>query len=36
VTEALRRYLQDAERGDFPLHLASVDDRMPPDPVPDL
>jgi len=36
VAEALRRYVKDAAAGQFPLHLASVDDRMPPDPVPDL
>jgi hypothetical protein len=36
VAEALRRYVKDAVGGQFPLHLASVDDRMPPEPVPDL
>jgi ADP-ribose pyrophosphatase YjhB (NUDIX family) len=36
VAEALRCYVKDAVGGQFPLHLASVDDRMPPEPVPDL
>lgn len=36
VAEALRRYVKDAAAGQFPLHLASIDDRMPPEPVPDL
>jgi hypothetical protein len=36
VAEALRCYVKDAAAGHFPLHLASVDDRMPPETVPDL
>ncbi|KAF4516244.1 hypothetical protein B566_EDAN000484 [Ephemera danica] len=36
IAEALRQFVQDAAAGHFPLHLANVDDRMPPEAAPNL